>query len=116
MAMIELMSIREAEAALEASAAQPVFILKHSTRCPISAGAYHRVNHYLEAAGNAAPPTYLVKVIESRLVSNDLSTRLNVQHQSPQLILVKNKTAVWHASHNAIDTESLKAALENASS
>ncbi len=112
MAMIELTSLQDAEAALEASAAQPLFILKHSTRCPISAGAYYRVLHYLEAAGAAAPPTYLVKVIESRPVSNDIAARLNVKHQSPQLILVKNKTAVWHASHNDIDAQAIKTALE----
>ncbi len=112
MAMRELTSIADADAALEASTDQPIFILKHSSRCPISAGAYYRVLHYLETAGAAAPPTYLVKVIESRPVSNDLAARLTIEHQSPQLILVKNKTAVWNASHNDIDAQAIVNALE----
>ncbi|HPO15423.1 MAG TPA: bacillithiol system redox-active protein YtxJ [Candidatus Hydrogenedentes bacterium] len=111
--MIELTSLPEVEAALEASMTRPIFVLKHSTRCPISAGAYQRVLHYIETAGETAPPAYLVKVIESRPVSNDLATRLNIQHQSPQLILVKNKTAAWHASHNAITAQAIQAALSH---
>lgn len=108
----ELHSDAELDQALAQSAKQPVFIFKHSTVCPISAGAHRRVADYLEEAGDQAPPFYLVKVIEARPLSNAIAQRLDVRHQSPQLILVSDGEAVWHTSHGAINPEAIRGALE----
>jgi len=110
----ELATPEELEAALEQSNQAPILLFKHSTTCPISAGAYQRVRDFLEENSDAAP-FFLVKVIESRPVSNQIASLLNVQHQSPQLILVDKKQAVWNASHGAIDAEAIRGALQNAS-
>lgn len=110
----EITSIDQLEAALRESDAQPVLIFKHSTTCPISASAYHRVATYLREAGEAAPKTFLVKVIESRPVSNEIAARLGVTHQSPQAILVRAQRAVWHASHHAIEAGAIQRALQAA--
>jgi len=100
-------------ACLAASADVPVFILKHSTACPISAGAKGRVADFLADPPENCPAVYLVKVIESRSVSNAIADRLGVRHQSPQLILVKDGQAVWDASHHRITGENMAAAIEH---
>jgi bacillithiol system protein YtxJ len=51
-----------------------------------------------------------VRVIEERPVSLALSERVGVQHQSPQALLIRDGSAVWHASHQGITA----AALQNA--
>ncbi len=109
--MNELLTLDDLTAALDASGTAPIFLFKHSTRCPISSGAYQRVQRYLAEASPGTPVFYLIKVIESRPVSNEIASRLGVQHQSPQLILVRNHRAVWDTSHGGIDGPAIDRAL-----
>ena len=110
--MIEICDIEGLDACVEASASTPVLLLKHSTVCPTSSAAYQRVAAYIEAEGSAAPPCYLVKVIESRPVSSAAAERFGVQHQSPQMLLITSGDCRWDASHGAIDAPAIRAALE----
>ena len=110
--MIEITDAAGLDACVEASNTAPVLLLKHSTACPTSAAAYQRVAAYLEEDG--APPCYLLKVIESRPVSNATADRFGVQHQSPQALLLSNGACVWDASHGAIDGPAITSALAKA--
>ena len=110
----ELLSIEDIGGVLAESAETPVFVFKHSTTCPISAAAHRRVVQYLENRETGDSPFYLIKVIESRPVSNALAEELGVKHQSPQLILIRDGKAVWDASHGAISAQAIEQALENA--
>lgn len=107
----ELREENELQEILESSRKGPAFVLKHSTTCPISAGAYRRVGEYLDEKGEAAPPFYLVKVIESRPLSNAIARETGVQHASPQLILFENGRARWNTSHGAITSDAIESAL-----
>lgn len=93
--------------AMSASREGPVFLFKHSTACPISSTAYQEIAGYVEQGGDDVRPVYLVKVIESRQVSNAISTRTGVEHKSPQLILLNGEAAVWTASHYGINREAM---------
>ena len=108
--MIALTSLDALDACLTASQQKPVFIFKHSTTCPISAEAYQQVATYASTAGPGDPEVYMVKVIEDRPVSNQIAQELQVTHQSPQLILVKDRKASWSASHYGINAERIRAA------
>jgi bacillithiol system protein YtxJ len=110
----ELKEENEMQEILETSRKGPAFVLKHSTTCPISAGAYRRVGEYLEQKGDAAPPFYLVKVIESRPLSNAIARESGVQHASPQLILFEDGQARWNTSHGAITSDAIESALSGA--
>lgn len=109
--MIELTDLDGLEACLAASDSAPVVIFKHSTTCSISAGAYQETQQFLSRPPENCPAFYLVKVIESRPVSNEIAARLNIQHRSPQIILVKSRQALWSASHYGINAENIAAAL-----
>jgi len=112
--MNEITTMEQMEAAVKASTEHPVFIFKHSTACPVSAGALRRANEYIakcEAAGTELPPFYLIKVIEARPVSNALAQKVGVQHASPQLLLLDQGRAAWHTSHFDINGENIEKAL-----
>ncbi|WP_163971435.1 bacillithiol system redox-active protein YtxJ [Oceanobacillus halotolerans] len=95
---------------LEISAEKPVLLFKHSTTCPISAGAFDQYQSFL-ANGEHVPQSYMVKVIESRTVSNQVERDTGVKHESPQIFLIRDKEVVWHTSHGNITAESIKEAL-----
>lgn len=80
---------------------EAVIVFKHSTRCSISMMAKDR----LERKWDLDPvnyPAYYVDVISSRVVSNQLADVFAVEHQSPQLLIIKNGKCVYNASHSEI--------------
>lgn len=87
-------------------------ILKHSTTCPVSANALHEFEEYLQDSPNLDMDYTLVKVIESRPVSNKIAEDLNVKHESPQIIYIKDKSKYWAASHWSVTKAHMKAVLD----
>jgi len=110
--MKEIMSLDDWEACLAASDDKPVWVFKHSTRCPVSTAAHTCVTKYEDGAPEIAPEVRMVKVIESRPVSNAIAEALEVAHQSPQLILLRGRKALWSASHYDISAENIARALD----
>ena len=107
---VELTSRDHAEALLAGDT--PVLVFKHSTRCPISAGADRRVSEF-QAANTDLPVTWArVLVVENRPLSMWLADTLSVRHQSPQMILMVNGQAVWDTSHGSINAEEITGALK----
>lgn len=88
---------------------------KHSTRCPISAGAKIEVDSFLrhnEASGEFAFDYEMVDVISNRARSIALAEHLGIEHESPQIIITDvNDRVVWHASHRAVTEEGIKGVL-----
>lgn len=87
-------------------------ILKHSTTCPVSANALNEYEQYLQGSPNHDVDYTLVKVIESRPISNQIAEDLNVKHESPQVIYIKNKEKFWAASHWSITKAHMTAVLD----
>jgi bacillithiol system protein YtxJ len=108
----EIRSIDELNQALEESNERPVLLFKHSLTCPISARAFREFQSYLEQSGNRVSAN-LITVQTARSVSNETAARLNLQHHSPQAILVRNGREMWNASHFAITTAALLDAIRN---
>ncbi|HEY0827233.1 MAG TPA: bacillithiol system redox-active protein YtxJ [Bacilli bacterium] len=107
----EITSIQEWKEAMEKSVNHSFVILKHSTACPVSFNALKEYEQYLAKDPNTEADYLLVKVIESRPVSNQIAEDLGVKHASPQVIYVKHKDNYWNASHYAITEEHLTAVL-----
>ncbi len=110
--MVKMSSMEDWEACLAASAQSPVLVFKHSTQCPISAGARRGLIEYLAHGGPKTPTTYEILVIESRPVSNAIAESLGVPHKSPQLFLVNNGKAQWSASHYGINRDAITEAVK----
>jgi len=86
---------------------KPVVIFKHSTRCSISRMALKQFEREYDL--NDSVDAYFLDLIAHRDISNEIASRYNVYHESPQLILIKNGKAVYDVSHSDIDAVALKA-------
>jgi bacillithiol system protein YtxJ len=86
---------------------RPVVIFKHSLTCPISAAAYEQMSEF---AGEIA----LVEVQRARELSAEIENRLGVNHESPQVIVLRNGQVVWDASHFKITANSVAEAVREA--
>ena len=84
---------------------KPAVIFKHSTRCSISRFALKQFEN--EYALNDKVDAYFLDLIEYRDVSNEIASRFQVTHQSPQLLLIKNGKSVYEVSHSDIDAGEL---------
>ena len=81
---------------------QPILLFKHSTRCSISATALQRLErNWNEALSGNIKPFY-IDLIEHRELSNAIATAFNIEHQSPQVLIIKNGTCIYNASHLGI--------------
>lgn len=108
----ELLQVEEVGDALDKTNETPAFIFKQSTTCPVSAGAFEQFKSYAETDATSYD-FYFVKVRETREVSDEIGESLGIEHQSPQIFLVKNGQAVWSASHQDITVENIIEAVEN---
>ncbi|MEK8129259.1 bacillithiol system redox-active protein YtxJ [Paenibacillus filicis] len=112
MAWKEITTLDEWNALLEKSAERGQVILKHSTTCPVSANALQEFEQYLQQKPNPDLDYTLVKVIESRPVSNQIAEDLSVKHESPQIIYFKDKAKYWSATHWSVTNAHITAVLD----
>jgi bacillithiol system protein YtxJ len=103
---IALTDYSEIQKALEQS--EPFLVFKHSTRCSISSMALSRFerSYSLEAV-----QAFYLDLIAYRSISNQLSDEFGIEHQSPQLLFIQSGNCTYHASHNSIDLNEIKALL-----
>lgn len=87
------------------SSVKGVLILKHSTRCSIS--LFAKKNLESSWVESSDLPTYYLDLLQHRDVSNELSEVFDVQHQSPQVLLIKDGTCVYNASHDRIASDAI---------
>jgi bacillithiol system protein YtxJ len=90
----------------EALAVALAVIYKHSRRCWICTKAQQQVREF--AAGHPEVPVYQVDVVEGKDLSSEVAVRLGVDHQSPQVIVVRNGKPAWNGSHFRISARILE--------
>lgn len=73
-------------------------IYKHSSSCGISSMVLRQLEKSLTEF-NSRADFHFLDLLSFRDVSNEVASRFQVLHQSPQLILLKNETVVAHDSH-----------------
>ena len=102
----ELNSIEQLKDLYQQSDTNPVVLFKHSTRCSISSMAKSRIENNLSKLFPDFPIYYLDLIVH-RNISNSIAKDLGVEHQSPQIIVVKNGQAIYDTSHGGIDANNL---------
>lgn len=102
------LTMESVEECLEQSQNEPVFVLKHSTVCPTSTYAKREMDAFLAANPVKA---YLVVVQEQRPIASELAERLDVKHESPQTLLIKDKAVASVLNHYDIVQDNLKKAV-----
>ena len=84
----------------------PVLFFKHSTRCSVSAMAKRKLESEWRFSDNQIIP-YHLDLLANRTVSNKIAEDYSVNHQSPQVLLIKNGKCIFHASHHDIDADDI---------
>lgn len=103
----EITSAEELDRLFEDSGRFPVVLFKHSLTCSISAGVYEEVINY-DGEIN------MVIVQNARDVSDKITGKTGIRHESPQAIVIKNSSPVYHASHYQITAEDIHRAVMTA--
>ncbi|UII75619.1 bacillithiol system redox-active protein YtxJ [Flagellimonas sp. HMM57] len=82
----------------------PQLIFKHSITCGISRMV---LNMFTDSyALDDKVDLYFLDLHAHRDVSNEVASKFQVMHQSPQLLIVRNGEVCFHTSHGAItDTD-----------
>ena len=91
------------------SAEKPQVIFKHSTKCSISSMAKSRLER--ANAPDGIEFNYL-DLIAHRNVSSKIADVFNVEHASPQVLIIKDGACIYDESHNAINMDEIVEAVE----
>jgi len=92
------------------SSNKPSLIFKHSTRCGIS----RMVLKSFEREYNIEQSEldiYFLDLLNYRELSNEIANRLNIQHQSPQVLVLINEEVAYTDSHYSISASAVKEKL-----
>lgn len=99
----QLQTVEEYRSAVRDSYEKPIVLFKHSTSCYISKLVKEKFEAELTAIRPSGVDFYYLDLLHFRPISNLVANELKVNHQSPQLIIVKNGEAVFNASHSGIE-------------
>ena len=91
---------------IQESVDKPVLLFKHSTRCGVSRMTLKQFENEYDLEDQVTP--YFLDLLEYRSISNAIAERFGVQHQSPQLLLIRNGKSVYDASHSEIYVDALR--------
>ena len=112
--LLPVRDIDELDKLLSESGACPLLLFKHSYTCGISAEALDELLAHLDKEALDRARYALVTVQTHREVSNAVSRRLGVRHETPQAILVRDGQVVWSASHFRVTANAMLQAIRAA--
>jgi bacillithiol system protein YtxJ len=101
---ISLTDLQQVFTVKEESYNKPQVLFKHSTRCGISTLALKRIEN---AGITPDADFYFLDIIRFRNISNQVANDFKVDHESPQLLLIRNGTCVYNESHLGVDMQEL---------
>ncbi|HMC85085.1 MAG TPA: bacillithiol system redox-active protein YtxJ [Chitinophagaceae bacterium] len=84
----------------EHSFKKPQVIFKHSTRCGISSMVKTRLERTFQPANI---DFYLLDLLAHRPLSFKVAEVFKTEHESPQILLIKNGICVYDESHSGIN-------------
>jgi bacillithiol system protein YtxJ len=84
-------------------------LYKHSPTCGLCDIAIAEVEAF--AGANPDVPIWMIDVLSQRPLSRELESMLGVEHESPQVIILRNGTPVWNGSHRRVTKAKLEEAI-----
>jgi len=104
MAWVELNEENQFSKEILASNTGRHLIFKHSPRCGISSFALKGFERssYFKSSNDSL---WILNVLESKNLSLQIAKDMNIQHESPQILVFSNGKVIHHASHSSIDAD-----------
>ena len=105
MGMIIIQSSDQLEEILNQSHEKPLFLYKHSTNCGSSRLANTVIHHFITQQKQISDHYQfaMIRVLEEKALSMQAAATFHIPHLSPQLMLIVNRSCIWHASHQQIN-------------
>ena len=97
---------------IQESEKKTILIFKHSTRCGISRMVLKNFESEWQLPESDNYKLYYLDLLQNRDVSNEVARVTGVDHESPQLIILKDGKVVHHDSHHSIKAETAKQYLD----
>src|SRR3954469_12588369 len=101
---VEIATVEALDAFMTEANGSAAMLFKHSNSCGISARAYREMSA-LDL------PVGLVVVQDARNVSNEIERRWQIDHETPQVLIIKGAELAWNASHFEIKAANVSAAF-----
>ena len=105
MKKIDLTSFEQLDQINEASFTAPQLLYKHSTTCGLCDIMWE------EIVQSDFTINYL-DLHQFRPISNEIESKYNVQHESPQILLIRDGKCVYNASHRRIKNVDIQKHLD----
>ena len=102
----KITSTKDIDSIIDSSERKKVIIFKHSPSCYISKMALRQFENELKV-DDAQTELYFIDVINERPISQAIASKLQVHHESPQLLVLENKKVSFHRSHSSISASEL---------
>jgi len=103
---IELSDVSQLNQIIEESKSVPVLIYKHSTRCSVSIMAKNHLDRNWDLPDDKMK-CYFLDLLKHRDISNQITETFNVIHQSPQVLIIKDGSCIYNASHDSINVRTI---------
>ncbi|HZM58982.1 MAG TPA: bacillithiol system redox-active protein YtxJ, partial [Vicinamibacterales bacterium] len=85
---------------------------KHSLTCGTSAEALDELLDHIN--GDGLDARYAILTVQSqRELSNAVSARLGVRHETPQALLIRHGRVIWSASHFRVTAAAVQSAIRS---
>ena len=89
-----------------------VLLFKHSTRCSISIAALGRLERSWKLMDTEVPTFYL-DLLNYRNISQAIAQKYGIEHESPQILVIKNGKCIYSATHSDISSPEIEAAINS---
>src|SRR5262245_38519205 len=108
--IVRLQQIEEFDRLLVQSTERPLLLFKHSLSCGTSAEALDELIEHLN--DDKLDAEYAIVTVQShRDLSNAISARLKVRHETPQALLIYDGRVIWSASHFRVTAVAMQSAI-----
>ncbi|MGL1902032.1 MAG: bacillithiol system redox-active protein YtxJ [Fibrobacterales bacterium] len=116
MVLQEMTELSHLPEAMRSSEERPTLIFKYSPVCPVSHYSQNEFNVFIDENKELHDKVniYQVNVIGARPISQEIAASLSIKHESPQALLIKNGSVIWHDSHSGVNRQSLVEAIDDA--
>ena len=94
---------------IEKSKEEPFFIFKHGLTCSISFSAKREMENFMKSS---KIPVYIMVVQKDRELSLEMQEKLGINHESPQIIFMKDGKPDFVLNHFNIKKEKIEEILK----
>lgn len=109
----ELRSVDQIDQIRRESAENPILIFKYSSRCSLSRMALDRLERNWQEAEMIGIKSYFLDLITYREISNRIAHEFDVEHESPQILIIENEKSIYDQSHMGIDYQQIREAVKS---